>query len=79
MDPEEGLAALARAPEEPDALPAPAAATASLFIVNPLSGTPGCMTLLSTHPPMEQRTHGCCGWRDDPFAWRDAHMTNRTR
>jgi heat shock protein HtpX len=49
------LARLARAAEEPDALPAPAAATASLFIVNPLSGAHGLMTLLSTHPPMEQR------------------------
>ena len=49
------LARLARAAEERGGLPAPAAATASLFIVNPLSGANGLMTLLSTHPPMEQR------------------------
>jgi len=30
-------------------------ATASLFIVNPLAGAGGLMTLFSTHPPMEER------------------------
>jgi heat shock protein HtpX len=49
------LARLARAAAQPDGLPAPAAATASLFIVNPLSGAQGLMTLLSTHPPMDER------------------------
>jgi heat shock protein HtpX len=34
---------------------APAPATASLFIVNPLAGATWLTALLSTHPPMQQR------------------------
>jgi heat shock protein HtpX len=48
------LARLSRAAHD-DVAAAPAPATASLFIVNPLAGATGLMALLSTHPPMEQR------------------------
>lgn len=55
-DPEALARALEKLEQAAEAIPADVApATASLYIVNPFSGTGGFMNWFSTHPPMEER------------------------
>ena len=56
-DPEALASALAKLAQGAEAIPmhAPQPATASLFIVNPLTGRSSIMNWLSTHPPMDER------------------------
>ncbi|HET9157465.1 MAG TPA: zinc metalloprotease HtpX [Myxococcaceae bacterium] len=55
-DPEALARALEKLDQAAHAIPAPVQpGTASLFIVNPFSGTEGVLTLFSTHPSMRER------------------------
>jgi heat shock protein HtpX len=56
-DPEALARALEKLERGAEVIPAavPQPATASLFIVNPLSGGSRLLALLSTHPPMDER------------------------
>ncbi len=56
-DPEALASALAKLAQGAELMPmhAPQPATASLFIVNPLTGGGSLMNWLSTHPPMDER------------------------
>ena len=56
-DPEALASALAKLAQGAEAIPmhAPQPATASLFIVNPLTSRSSIMNWLSTHPPMDER------------------------
>lgn len=56
-DPEALASALEKLERAAHVVPAASAtpATASLFIVNPFSGTRGLVSLFSTHPPMDER------------------------
>ena len=56
-DPEALASALAKLAQGAEAVPMydPQPATASLFIVNPLTSRSSVMNWLSTHPPMDER------------------------
>jgi len=78
-DPEALARALEKLDQAAHAIPAPVQpGTASLFIVNPFSGTEGVLNLFSTHPSMRERIrrlrampHSSGGWQ---MGTRDATL-----
>ena len=70
-DPEALARALVKLDQAAHAIPAPVQpGTASLFIVNPFSGTEGVLNLFSTHPSMRERIRRLRAMQDSPGGWQ---------